>query len=123
MNLNLQQTKNPASAATEQGSDQKNQPANHTHVPKKWQRVLAAFLSGRSFNRFEAERQLHDHALHSTVSTLQNMGLVIDRAMEAVPGYMGATTHVMRYRLSPASIESAKVLLGINECHGVSPCA
>lgn len=109
------QMKNPATGGAGQGFGNNNQPPNNStsKPPRKWQRVLLAFLSGRSYNRFEAERELHDHALHSTVSTLQSMGLVINRTMEAVPGFQGATAHVMRYRLSPASIEAAKVLLGI----------
>lgn len=112
--MNLQM-KNPATPASVQpGLCNANQQGNYTtKPPKKWQRVLAAFLTGRSFNRFEAERQLHDHALHSTVSTLQSMGVVIDRKMECVPGFQGLPTHVCRYRLSPASIEAARTLLGM----------
>lgn len=109
------QTTNPATlAGVKPGSIQNKSQTDLTHVPKKWQRVLAAFLTGRSFNRFEAERQLHDHALHSTVSTLQGMGVVIDRRMECVPGFQGLATHVCRYRLNPASFEAAKALLGMD---------
>lgn len=110
------QTTSPASVAAGQGFGNNNQQGNSTtKPPKKWQRVLAAFLTGRSFNRFEAESQLHDHALHSTVSTLQSMGVVIDRKMECVPGFQGLATHVCRYRLSPASFDTAKSLLGIKD--------
>jgi len=45
---------------------------NKNAVPLKWQRVLRALLGGSSLNRFEAERQLHDHCLHSTTSELQS---------------------------------------------------
>lgn len=90
--------------------------------PRKWQRVLSAFLTGSSFNRFEAERQLNDHALHSTVSTLQSKGVVIDRRMECVPGFQDLPTHVCRYRLSPASIEDAKTLLRDNAGGEVLQC-
>lgn len=116
------QTKNPATVAAGQGPGQNIQPPNNntSAPPRKWQRVLSAFLTGRSFNRFEAERELHDHALHSTVSRLQSLGLVIDRTMEAVPGYMDCVTHVCRYRLSPVSFDTAKALLGIKD--EVLPC-
>jgi len=64
----------------------------------KIDRVLAAFMSGSNYNRFEAGRQLHDHCLHSTVSTLQKKyGLTISREFETVPGYQGHPTPVCRY--------------------------
>lgn len=80
-------------------------------IPHKWQRVLAAFLAGRSLNRFDGER-LSDHCLHSTVSTLQSKGLVILRAPETVAGYMGLPVSVMRYRLAPTSFDLARALVG-----------
>jgi hypothetical protein len=73
--------------------------ANDSNIPKKWERVLAALVSGKSYNRFEAERWLNDHCLHTTVSTIQGMGVTIRREFEVVPGYMGAETHVCRYWL------------------------
>lgn len=110
------QTTNPATLpGVQPGSIQNKSQTKHTNVPRKWQRVLSAFLTGRSFNRFEAERQLHDHALHSTVATLQSMGVVIDRKMECVPGFQGLATHICRYRLNPTSFDTAKSLLGIQE--------
>lgn len=113
--MSRRQTKNPTTVAAGQGSIQNKAQTKHTNVPKKWQRVLSAFLTGRSYNRFEAERQLHDHALHSTVSTLQSMGVVIERKMECVPGFQGLATHVCRYKINPNSIEAAKSLLGVKE--------
>ncbi|MBL1320109.1 MAG: hypothetical protein COA63_003480 [Methylophaga sp.] len=66
--------------------------------PTKTARVLAALMSGRSFNRFEAERELHDHCLHSTVATLgRKYGITISRQFETVPGYQGMPTSVCRY--------------------------
>jgi len=71
-------------------------PPDHT----KEGRVLAALLSGQSYNRFQAERVLHDHCLHSTISTLQKkLGVKIARKMEVVPGYQGSPTHCCRYWL------------------------
>lgn len=66
----------------------------------KINRVFLALASGRSYNRFEAARELHDTCLHSTVSDIQrNYGVQIHRSFEVVPGYQGAPTHVCRYRL------------------------
>lgn len=83
-------------------------------TPHKWRRVLAAFATGASFNRFEAERSLHDHCLHSTVSTIQNMGITIMRRMETVRGYHGIATRVCRYWIAPESRPRAFMLLGDN---------
>ena len=68
----------------------------------KADRVLAALMSGHSFNRFEAERQLHDHCLHSTVAQLQRVKkLTIKRKYETVTGYQGSPTSVCRYWITP----------------------
>ena len=85
--------------------------AHSTPRPKKWQRILRAFLDGRTLNRFDAER-LGDHVLHSTVAKLQGKGLIVHRRDEAVPGYMGCVTHVCRYWLSPQSRARGAELLG-----------
>lgn len=64
----------------------------------KIERVLVALMSGRSFNCFEAEWQLHDHCLHSTISTLAcKYGIFISRKFETVSGYLGKPTRVCRY--------------------------
>lgn len=67
----------------------------------KANRVLAAFMSGRSYNRFEAERHLHDHCLHSTVAGLQpRHHITISRKFETVLGYRGNPTRCCRYWIS-----------------------
>jgi len=104
------QTKAPG-LASDPGLSSTLQPNNNTRAPLKWKRVLAALISGKSFNRFEAERELHDHCLHSTVSGLQRNGLVINRRYETVPGYMGCSTEVCRYWLASESLENARELL------------
>ena len=71
-------------------------------------------LMVRSYNRFEAERLLHDHALHSTVSDIQRYGIRVDRRMEVVPGYQGAPTHVCRYWISTDQHERACQVLGVS---------
>lgn len=76
-------------------------------------KVLQALSTGKSFNRFEAERELHDHCLHSTVSTIQSRGIQVYRERESVPCVGGTkTTDVMRYRLLPGEIPKALKLLG-----------
>lgn len=67
-------------------------------IDTKARHVLEFFMTGKSSNRFEAERRLHDHCLHSTVSTLQNsFGIQISRLTETVPGYKGRPTRCCRY--------------------------
>lgn len=92
---------------------------NPTPIPKKWQRVLSALLDGRTFNRFEAEHQLSDHCLHSSVSKLQNMGVTILREFESVPGYQGIPTRVCRYWLeqSEPNIRRASALISRTNIH------
>lgn len=82
-----------------------------TRRPRKWARILRAFLDGRSLNRFEAER-IGDHCLHSTVAKLQAKGVLIYRRDETVPGFGGNPTHCCRYSLATQSCERAAELLG-----------
>lgn len=118
------QMKNPASAATEQGSDQNNQQANNTTSNHEGQHLRpgtkrAAILQTlleigeRGLNCFEAANRHHDYVLRSTISDLGRYGLRFDRQMEQVPNSFGKHTDCMRYWISPASIEAAKTLLGI----------
>lgn len=79
----------------------------------KLHRVLAALIE-RSYNRFEAARLLHDTALHSTVSTIQNQyGIRVDRRDETVPGFQGAPTRVCRYWIAPSQHARAYSALGV----------
>jgi hypothetical protein len=80
-------------------------------TPSKKKRVLMA-LTQRSYNRFEAEQQLHDHCIHTTVSTLQNKhGIVVNREFESVPGFQGIETRVCRYWIAPENIDNALKLV------------
>ena len=81
----------------------------------KIHRVLAALVTGRSFNRFEAQRELHDHCLHSTIAEIQTrFGIQVHRVTERVPCLDGnATADVKRYRLLPIEIAKARELLGV----------
>lgn len=72
----------------------------------KMGRVLAALLDGKSYNRFEAERWLHDHCLNSTVSDLQiACGIKISREFEIVTGFNGKPTKCCRYWIEPEEIK------------------
>ncbi|MHB8391856.1 MAG: hypothetical protein ACYDBH_20145 [Acidobacteriaceae bacterium] len=106
---------NPPSAATDAVGEvllKKKNTKQSTKTARKWERVLAGFVAGRSFNRFEAEHTLSDHCLHSTVSELQARGVLILRHFETVPGYGGAPTRCCRYQLDPESTDRARELLG-----------
>lgn len=71
----------------------------------KNERVFKALVSGRSFNRFEAARVLHDHCLHSTVATLERKHhITISRKYETVRGYMGSSTKCCRYWVAEEEI-------------------
>jgi len=82
-------------------------------TPRKWQRVLRAFVDGRSLNRWEAARELRDWCLHSTVSELQDRGVRILRKEEKVPGHFGPV-RCCRYWLDPESLQHAQTLLGLS---------
>ncbi|HZQ71697.1 MAG TPA: hypothetical protein VFB08_02175 [Burkholderiales bacterium] len=80
--------------------------------PRKWQRVLRAFVDGATLNRFDAWRELRDSCLNTTVSQIERRGITILRAEETVPGAYGSEVHCMRYRLAPESLQRARELLG-----------
>lgn len=98
---------------------QRRQNITKPAVPCKFVRILAALYSGRSLNRFQAEG-LSDHCLHSTVSTLQEKGVLILRRNESVRGFMGCPTTVCRYSISrePENLRRAYDLLAE---HGALP--
>jgi hypothetical protein len=85
-----------------------------THPPFKWKRVLAGLILGNTYNRFEAEKALNDHCLHSTISTLQDKGLTVLREYENVPGFKGIPTQVRRYWIAPESLPKALEMLGVH---------
>jgi len=105
------QTQNKSPALAGEPGFEKQTRANYTRRPKKWERVLRALLTGKSFNRFEAERELADHVLPSTVAGLQSKGLTIFRHDERIPGFQNIPTICSRYRLAPESYQKARELL------------
>ncbi|MCU0809943.1 MAG: hypothetical protein MUE59_02695 [Thiobacillaceae bacterium] len=79
----------------------------------KYQRILASFLTGRSWHTLEAVRGLHTTCLHSDVSSLEKRGLRFNHERITVPGYAGTESPVMRYTLRPESYAQARALLGL----------
>lgn len=109
----MQKRKSPELVGASEPGLENNSRKQNSKTPQKWKRVLAAFVNGRTLNRFQAERELHDHCLHSTVSTIQENGVPIERRAEAVPGYQSIPTHVCRYWLAPEHYPKALALLRI----------
>lgn len=96
--------------------------ADHSATPRKWQRVLRAFVDGRSLNRWEAARELRDWCLHSTVSELQGRGVKILRREEKVPGAFGPV-RCCRYWIAPEALQRARELLGDERPISSTACA
>lgn len=78
--------------------------------PRKWARVLRAFVEGRTFNRFDAYRELRDSCLNTTVSQIEARGVKILRREETVPGAFGPV-HCCRYWIAPEALQRARELL------------
>ena len=74
--------------------------------------VLAELAHGRSLNRFEAERDLHDHVLPSTIQRIERLGIAVMHQPETVPGFAGSRVQTVRYSLEASEREKAAVLLG-----------
>jgi len=83
---------------------------------KKWESVLRHLLNVGALNRFEAERIVNDHCLHTTVASLRrDFGIECGRKFECVPCLKGqATTRVKRYWLDPdpENLKRARAALG-----------
>lgn len=90
---------------------QENTRPNLTKPTSKIKRVLQAFASGRSLNRWEAATSLRDWVLPSTVSEIQRHGITVSRVTETVPGYGGTPTRCCRYWLAPEERDKARKLL------------
>src|SRR5262245_42639838 len=112
--MDSQERRGPGAFADAAPGQMGNTCVQHSTRPLlKWKRVLLALHEGETLNRFEAERLLHDHCLHSTVSTIQSKGVTIRRQLEKVPGFMGIPTECCRYWLAPESRQRARELLEV----------
>lgn len=114
---------NPPTVAAETAGEMGQQKQNGAHnnpppsLPQirlgtKLRKVLEALARGRSLNRFEAERELHDHVLPSTISKIESLGITVARRSEVVPGHAGSRVACARYWLEPDERTKAAVLLG-----------
>lgn len=104
-----QKTSPAAGGSADTGMDETRQ-AKCSATPRKWQRILQAFVDGRTLNRFEAARELRDWCLNTTISQLEKRGVTILRRDETVPGAYGVV-HCCRYWIAPESIQCAQGLL------------
>lgn len=107
----------PNTGSTAPGLEEcKSRSESTTRPPKKWVRILAAFLRGEEMHRFSAETRHSDHCLPSTVSELQRKGVVIRRRDISVPGYRGQLAHVALYwlDLAPENVAKARALLAVD---------
>ncbi|MBT3038826.1 MAG: hypothetical protein KME37_07760 [Candidatus Thiodiazotropha sp. (ex Codakia orbicularis)] len=73
---------------------------------------VAIALMRRSFNRFEAARELHDWCLHSTAATLQSKGITVNRVFESIPNYQGKKIRVCRYWIDASEHQKVNRMLG-----------
>lgn len=100
-----------ATRSVEQSSPSHGDITTTTEAPNKICRVLAYLITGKSLNRFEAER-IGEHCLHTTISRLANhYDLEFSRKGEAVPNNWGSPCRVVRYWLPASQRKRAKVLL------------
>ncbi len=71
----------------------------------KIERVFKALLSGWQGHRFNAERQLHDHCLHTTISSIEKKyHITVQRKWIKVSGFQGHPTSVKYYWIDKADI-------------------
>lgn len=116
----------PAEAGTSAGKTKhtgRGQPSatpGAAQPPRKWARILAYLLAGRSLNRFEAYRELRDSCLNTTVSQIEHRGVKVSRKEETVPGAFGPV-RCCRYWLAPESLARARELLGLPASTDVQP--
>lgn len=75
--------------------------------------TTSQFFAGRQIHRFQAE-QFGEHALHSTVSRLETLGLKFERKSISVPTRYGRDCWVKLYWLAPESYPLAAKMLGLN---------
>lgn len=74
-------------------------------------RILGELAKGRSLNRFEAYRELHDSVLNSTIAEIQARGIFVSRMEEIVPGFHGSRVRCCRYWLEFSERRKAMMLL------------
>lgn len=82
---------------------------NEQHLKDKSFMVLESLLKGNSFNRFEAEIELHDHCLPSTISYIQTRyKITVCRELETFINYQGCKGLCCRYWIEQEEIQRYK---------------
>lgn len=114
---------NPPLVAAGLDEKQKHTSSTHHTPPRPIRKnsklfcVLAELARGARLTRFDAERVCHDHTLPSTVSEIQQRGILILREGVTVPGHRGHPTRCARYWLTDEEKQKAAVLLGWSTCY------
>ncbi|MEW8074144.1 MAG: hypothetical protein AB2826_27430 [Candidatus Thiodiazotropha sp.] len=106
--------KNALLLADKQGGNEisEKQSNNSTLSHRTKEGKVAIALMRRSYNRFEAARELHDWCLHSTASTLQGKGITVNRVFETVPNYEGKPIRCCRYWIATSEHQKVNRMLG-----------
>lgn len=77
---------------------------------KKIAVILQVLASGKTLNRFDAER-LGDHVLNTTISSLRKANIQIVDKWETVPGKTGKPCHCKRYAIKQTATNLERCLL------------
>ncbi|WGL16200.1 hypothetical protein PVT68_15680 [Microbulbifer bruguierae] len=91
--------------------------------PTKLERVLAYLATGRSLHRFEAEQEVNDHCLPSTMSKIKHdLGIPYLVRYETLSGWNGHPTRIARYWLEQGEHAQAwQRVFAMRKRRGVSP--
>lgn len=107
----MKPTKTKAAPPTKECAASENLQHADDSKPTKWRTTVGHLLRGPR-HRFDGERW-GDHALHSTVASLQRFhGLEIDRAWMEVPNRFGTRTRVKAYWVADNCRRTAYALIG-----------
>lgn len=106
------ETKKYPGQETRAANDQGNYtPKPHRKSSGKLAYMLRQFSTGQRLHRFAAER-IGDHALPSTISSLQKShGLIFSREWVEVPNNFGGETKAMAYWLEGDDLVKARNLV------------
>lgn len=76
--------------------------------------VISYLVAGNRLDRFSAEKTVHDHCLHSTISGFQSRyGILVNREFIQVPGFNDSIVTIAQYWLSYEERKKAARLLEV----------
>lgn len=105
-------TKTKVAPPSKERATPENQQKSDDSKRTKWRTTVSHLLRGPR-HRFDGERW-GDHALHSTVASLQRShGLEIERAWTQVPNRFGTRTRVKAYWVADKCRRAAYALIGM----------